>query len=118
MTFQLDLGEDSEADIDYILEWSVFRFGAAVRDGYQALMRAMFASIARDPKLPGSHDPSDLGHRLRTLHLRVCRDEVSPAVRRIANPRHFVAYRQAGEVIQVVRLLHDAMDISTRHIPE
>lgn len=118
MTFQLDLGEDAETDIDDILEWSVFRFGSAVRDGYQALMRATFASIARDPELPGSHDRSDLGQGLRTVHLRTCRDEVSPAVRRITNPRHFVVYRQADEVVQVVRLLHDAMDISAQRILE
>ena len=118
MTFQLDLGEDAEADIDGILEWSVFRFGAAIRDGYQALMMATFASIARNPELPGSHDRSDLGHGLRTLHMRACRDEVRPSVRRITNPRHFVVYRQAGEVVQVVRLLHDAMDVSAQHIPK
>ncbi len=116
MRFQLDFGEDAEADIDDILEWSVFRFGVAVRDGYQALMLATFASIASDPEVPGSHDRSDLGHGLRTLHMRACRDEVSPAVRRIANPRHFVVYRQAGEVVQVVRLLHEAMNVSAQRI--
>ena len=118
MTFQLDLGEDAETDIDDILEWSVFRFGAAIRDGYQALMMATFASIARDPEVPGSHDRSDLGLGLRTLHLRACRDEVSPAARRIANPRHFVVYRQTGEVVQVIRLLHEAMDVSAQRIPK
>lgn len=40
MTYQLDLGEDAEADIDDVLEWSVFRFGESVRDGYQALIGA------------------------------------------------------------------------------
>ena len=118
MIFQIDLGEDAETDIDDILEWSVFRFGAAVRDGYQALMMATFASIARNPELPGSHDRSDLGDGIRTLHLRACRDEVDPAIRRIANPRHFVVYRQAGEVLQVVRLLHEAMDVSAQDIPK
>lgn len=93
MTFQLDLAEDAEADIDDILEWSVMRFGEAVRDGYEALIHAAFVSIVRDPECPGSRDWQDLGHGIRTLHLRTCRNEVSPTARRIANPRHFVAYR-------------------------
>lgn len=117
MTFQLDLGEDAEADIDDILEWSVMRFGEAVRDGYEALIQAAFVSIVRDPECPGSRDRQDLGHGIRTLHLRTCRNEVSPTARRIANPRHFVVYRQHGEVIQVARLLHEAMDIHTPRIP-
>ncbi|WP_425280711.1 hypothetical protein [Leucobacter insecticola] len=39
-------------------------------------------------------------------------------MRRIAHPRHFVVYRQAGEVIEVVRILHEAMDVSARLISE
>lgn len=118
MTFQLDLGEDAEADLDDILEWSVFRFGESVRDGYQALIGATLASIARDPELAGSHDRHDLGRGIRTVHLRTCRHEVTPAVRRIASPRHFVVYRHVGEVVQVVRLLHEAMDLPAQRIPE
>lgn len=111
MTYQLELGEDAQADIDDVLEWSVFRFGESIRDGYQALIEATLASIAHDPEIAGSHDRRDLGRGIRTLHLRTCRNDVSPAVRRIASPRHFVIYRQVGKVIQVVRLLHEAMDI-------
>lgn len=118
MTYQLDLGGDAEADIDDVLEWSVFRFGASVRDGYQALIGATLASIARDPELAGSDDRHDLGRGIRTEHLRTCRNEVSPAVRRIASPRHFVVYRRVGEVVQIVRLLHEAMDIPAQRIPE
>ena len=90
----------------------------SVRDGYQALIEATLASIARDPETSGSHDRHDLGHGIRTVHLRACRNEVSPAVRRIASPRHFVVYRQVGGVVQVVRLLHEATDIAAQRIPE
>ncbi len=86
MTYQLDLGDDAKADIRDILEWSVAHFGVPVRDGYQALIRAAFVCIAEDPELPGSHNRDTLRPGLRTLHLRTCRDEVSPTVRRIANP--------------------------------
>ena len=97
---------------------SVFRYGESIRDGYQALIGATLASIARDPELAGSHDRHDLGRGIRTVHLRTCRNEVSPAVRRIASPRRFVVYRRVGRVIQVVRPLHEAMDLPAQRIPE
>ncbi|SJM68982.1 type II toxin-antitoxin system RelE/ParE family toxin [Gulosibacter sp. 10] len=118
MTYLIVLGGDAEDDIVGILEWSVNHFGSSVRDGYLALIEAVLARIADDPELPGSRDRDDLGLGLRTVHLRTGRDEVSPAVRRIANPRHFVVYRQVDEVIEVVRLLHDAMHIPARRILE
>lgn len=118
MTYRLKLGEVAEADLDAILEWSVSRFGVSVRDGYQALIAATFSGIARDPGIPGSRERNDLGRGIRTVHLRICRNEVSPTARRIASPRHFVVYRQVGEVVQVVRLLHEVSDIRADRIPE
>ncbi len=50
-TYRLKLGEEAQADIDDVLEWSLFRFGASVRDGYHALIRATFRGIAGDPEL-------------------------------------------------------------------
>ncbi|MBX3194233.1 MAG: type II toxin-antitoxin system RelE/ParE family toxin [Microbacteriaceae bacterium] len=115
MTFELDLAPEAEADIDDILEWSTTQFGAAIRDGYEALIDAAILSIVDDPNRVGSHDRTDLGHGVRSLHLISSRDDVSQGLRRIANPRHFVIYRQVGNVVQVVRLLHDAMDLSGQH---
>lgn len=117
MTFELYLAPEVEADIDDILEWSVTQFGAAVRDGYEALIDVAILSILDDPNHAGSHDRTDLGRGIRTLHLASSRDDVSQDVRRIASPRHFVVYRQVGSVIQVVRVLHEAMNLPEQHIP-
>ncbi|PJJ55376.1 type II toxin-antitoxin system RelE/ParE family toxin [Compostimonas suwonensis] len=117
MTFGLDLAPEAEADIDDILEWSVTQFGAAVRDGYEALIDVAILSILDDPNRAGSLDRADLGRGIRTLHLASSRDDVSQDVRRIANPRHFVVYRQVEGVIQVARLLHEAMNLPEQHIP-
>lgn len=117
MTFELDLAPEAEADIDDILEWSVTQFGAAVRDGYEAPIDVAILSILDDPNRAGSHDRTDLGRGIRTLHLASSRDDVSQDVRRIASPRHFVVYRQVEGVIQVVRLLHEAMNLPEQHIP-
>lgn len=118
MTYEIDLTPAARVDIVDALGWSLENFGESVRDGYNALIFATLDAIGSNPNLVGSHDRSDLAAGLRMVHLRTGRDEVSPAVRRIASPRHFVVYRQVDEVVQVVRLLHDAMDISARRIPE
>ncbi len=117
MRYELDLADEALADVDAILEWSEFRFGGDGRDGYEALISAAFNGIIEDPKLPGSHEREDLGRSVQIVHLRTCRDEVKPGARRIAKPRHLVIYRCEGTVVQVVRLLHDAMDISSQIIP-
>lgn len=44
------------------------------------------------------------------------RDDVSPNVRKIVKPRHFVIYGQVGNVVQVVRLLHEAMNLPEQRI--
>lgn len=116
MTFELFLAPEAEADIDDILETSVAQFGAAIRDGYEALIEAAIRSITDDPDRAGSHDRPDLGRGIRTLHLLSSRDHVSRDVRKIAKPRHFVIYRQVDNVVQVVRLLHDAMDLPEHRI--
>lgn len=117
MTFELYLAPEAEADIDDVLEWSVERFGGAVRDGYEELINAAIVHILNDPNHAGSHDRPEFGRGVRSLHLRSSRDDVSEEVRKIVNPRHFVIYRQVGDTIQVVRLLHEAMNLPEQPIP-
>lgn len=111
MTNELFLAPAARTDIVDALEWSVKNFGDTVRDGYEALIIVTIDLIRVDPTVLGSRERDDLATGMRTLHLRTCRNEVSPAVRRIASPRHFVVYRQVGQAIQVVRLLHESMDV-------
>lgn len=117
MTRVLQFAPDAEADIDDILEWSVAKFGEAVRDGYEELISAAIGALLVDPEHPGTHERPELGPGIRVVHLRSSRDMVPAGVRKIASPRHFVVYRLVGEVLQVVRVLHDAMELSRHRIP-
>lgn len=85
---------------------------------YEALIVAAIDLIREDPTVLGSRKRGDLAAGLRTLHLRACRNEVSPAVSRIASPRHVVIYRQVGDIVQAVRLLHEAVDITAVRFAE
>jgi len=115
VTYELSLAPAARADIIDALDWSGKNFGDLVREGYEALIIAALDLIRSDPAVLGSHERADLAVGLRTLHLRSCRNEVGPGARRIASPRHFVVYRKVGDVVQVVRLLHDAMNLPEQH---
>lgn len=117
MSFALYLAPDAEADIDDILEWSVAKFGVAVRDGYEDLINTAIESILADPEHLGTRERPELGHGIRVVHLRSSRDHVPAGVRKIVAPRHFVVYRQVADTIQIVRILHDAMDFASHRVP-
>jgi toxin ParE1/3/4 len=72
--------------------------------------------IAEDPERPGSNETLEIMiEGARAYHLSFSRSRVSPP--RVREPRHFLLYRRCGEVIEVVRILHDARDLE-RHLPE
>lgn len=99
-------------DIVDILRYTQVKFGPAARLRYQNLLQAAFRSLAREPGRMGSAARDELSPGLRSLHLFFCRLEV--ASQRVARPRHIVSYRAvAGEVIEIVRILHDAMEVSS-----
>ncbi|MFO5990403.1 type II toxin-antitoxin system RelE/ParE family toxin, partial [Pseudomonas aeruginosa] len=51
-----------------------------------------------------------------SIHLVYCRS--MPNVGKVVRPRHFVFYRMAtDQVLEVVRVLHDAMDLD-QHLPQ
>lgn len=51
MTLILQLAPDAQEDIHDILEWSVERFGPAVRDGYEALIGAAIDALLSDQSM-------------------------------------------------------------------
>ncbi|MCT5390434.1 type II toxin-antitoxin system RelE/ParE family toxin, partial [Pseudomonas aeruginosa] len=53
---------------------------------------------------------------LRSIHLVYCRS--MPNVGKVVRPRHFVFFRVAtDQVLEVVRVLHDSMDLD-QHLPQ
>lgn len=52
-----------------------------------------------------------------TWHLALSRGHVPSGVRRIASPRHFIIYRVVGKQIYILRLLHDATNLTEQHLP-
>ncbi|MBC3435853.1 type II toxin-antitoxin system RelE/ParE family toxin [Pseudomonas sp. BW16M2] len=115
-TATIRLSHAARNDISEILRFTQVQFGDAARRRYQGLLQAALRSISESPEQAGSCKRTEVAAGLRSLHLMHCRS-VSTAGR-VARPRHLILYRQQmDQVVEVVRVLHDAMELS-KHLPQ
>ncbi|MEE4675257.1 type II toxin-antitoxin system RelE/ParE family toxin [Pseudomonas viridiflava] len=113
---QYRISNPARADIVDILRLSQTQFGDQARQRYQALILAALQAIAGTPYRI-SHERDELAPGLRSYHLVYSRQQAKHPHGTVKSPRHVVFYRVANdEVIEVVRLLHDAMDVQL-HLP-
>jgi len=100
----------AEVDFQDILRWTVERFGAAQARSYAETISRALAALATGPDVIGARARDDVAKGLFTLHV----------ARHRRKGRHFVMFRighdQGRQVIEVLRLLHDAMELP-RHLP-
>jgi len=101
------LGRLAEADFLKILDVSAEKFGPRQADIYEGHLLAALTALESGPDILGSVARPEVRLGLRTFHL----------ARLGVSARHLVCYRAVdGRVIEVLRILHDAMDLP-RHIP-
>lgn len=106
----------AEGDIGSILSWTEETFGSRARARYAALVVQAISDLADDPDRPGVSDRPEIATGIRAYHLGHSKRRVQPAVGAVNSPRHFVLFREEEvPVIEIVRVLHDSMDIS-RHM--
>lgn len=100
----------AEADFQDILRWTAARFGAAQARAYAETLKSAFFDLGTGPDVSGAKKRDDIIKGLFTLHV----------ARKGRKGRHFVMFRVAStrsdNVIEILRLLHDAMDLP-RHLP-
>ncbi len=100
------------AEVDYreILHWTKERFGPAQARVYAGTLTSALMELSAGPAISGAKERPAIGANIRTLHVS----------RKGRKGRHFVLYRVAQlpqqNVIDVLRLLHDGMDLA-RHLP-
>ncbi|CRM37855.1 Toxin ParE1 [Pseudomonas sp. 37 R 15] len=109
---QYRISNAARADIVDILRLSQTQFGDQARQRYQTLILAALQALADTPYRIGSHERGEVAPGLRSYHLSYSRQQAKHPHGAVKSPRHVVFYRVANdEVIEVVRLLHDAMDV-------
>lgn len=104
------LSAAAEADYRQIIGWTLDRFGAAQARTYADTLSSTLLDLSAGPMLVGVRAREDIGPRISTLHV----------ARHGRKGRHFVLFREGMHdghpVIDVLRLLHDSMDLQ-RHLP-
>ncbi|MBF0333544.1 MAG: type II toxin-antitoxin system RelE/ParE family toxin, partial [Alphaproteobacteria bacterium] len=80
--------------------WTTARFGHAQARAYAAILRAAMEALAEGPRVIGAKPREDVGKGLFTLHVARCGNR----------GRHILVFRPSATEIEILRLLHDAMD--------
>lgn len=100
----------AETDFRQILRWTVDHFGSAQGRIYADTLSTALKALCAGPSILGVKERPEIGCNIWTLHV----------ARNGRKGRHFIMFRithaQDGKVIDVLRLLHDSMDLE-RHMP-
>jgi toxin ParE1/3/4 len=101
--WRVRLSEPAEHDFLAILDWTAENFGRRQASVYRRTLIAALGALHEGPDVPGSVLRDEIQPGLRSLHV----------ARRGRCGRHFVVYRAAaGATVEVIRILHDAMDVA------
>lgn len=100
----------AEADFRSIVDWTLDQLGGKQTLVYAGTITAALEALSDGPTTVGVKARPEIGKGLFTLHV----------ARGNRRGRHFVLFRVADKgrtrTIEVLRLLHDAMDLE-RHVP-
>jgi toxin ParE1/3/4 len=106
--WKVRLSAAAERDFREIIRWTEGRFGRDQTRIYSAMLGGALRALRAGPRALGSRVRSEIGDRLRTLQ----------AVHGECRACHLILFRISEQppVVEVLRLLHDAMDLA-RHLP-
>lgn len=105
--WKVRLSEPAQRDFVEIVGHTADAFGPRQARVYEAALRKTVATLTAGPEARGTLARDDLGADLRTLHIS----------RTGVRGRHLIVYRAGPDrTIEVLRILHDAMDLG-RHVP-
>lgn len=105
------LSAAAEADYRQILRWTMENFGSVQARTYADTLSSALKELGAGPAIIGAKERREIGPHLWTLHV----------ARKGRKGRHFVIFRvgsfQGQKVIDVLRLLHDSMDLERHLLP-
>ena len=103
--WRVQLTDMAEIDLIGIKIWTIKKFGAPQATKYLELIASALEDLMIGPKPIGSKPREDIGPNIRSLHVQ----------RKGNKGRHLLVFKEAkNQTIQVLRLLHDSMDLA-RH---
>lgn len=97
----------AEADVRAIFIWTAKHFGTEQARRYRQTIFAALRDLGDGPDAVGTRDRAELGRNLRSLNV----------ARQGRRGRHVILFTAAADSrIEIVRVLHDNMDL-VRHLP-
>jgi len=107
VVWNVRLAAQAELDFFEIITWTIENFGERQAETYAETLTLAIEALHDGPEQLGAKARDDIGPGIRTLHV----------ARQGRSGRHFVVFSEAkDQYIDVLRLLHDSMDLA-RHIP-
>ncbi len=106
VVWKVRLASQAELDFSEIIAWTRENFGGRQAQAYAETLTLAIEALHDGPDELGAKARDDIGPGIRTLHV----------ARQGRSGRHFVVFSVAGSDIDVLRLLHDSMDLP-RHLP-
>jgi toxin ParE1/3/4 len=104
--WSIRLSAAAEADYRQILQWTKENFGALQARDYAHTLSSALKELGAGPAIIGVKNRTDIGANILTLHV----------ARKGRKGRHFIMFRvshiEDSNVIDVLRLLHDSMDLA------
>jgi toxin ParE1/3/4 len=99
------LSAAAEADFEHIVQWTSEQFGDTQAIVYAETLSIALAALTQGPDIIGAKARDEILKGLFSLHV----------ARQGRKGRHFIMFRVgprgSGDVIEVLRLLHDSMDL-------
>jgi len=113
--YKLVLSGAAQNDISQILQWMQEAFGDMGRIRYEKLISTALIDLCADPARPGARLRDDIGQNVCAYHLASSRKRKTTS-KQVAKPRHLLLFRVKQDVMEVARLLHDAMDFAQHKV--
>lgn len=105
--WRIHLAERASRDFFEIMAWTAANFGPRQAEVYAETLTLALTALSEGPEIPEVRKRDEIGEGIRTLHV----------ARQGRKGRHFIVFRFAeNQVIEVLRLLHDSMDLP-RNVP-
>ncbi len=107
VVWKVRLAAQAELDFSEIITWTIENFGEHQAETYAETLTLAIEALHDGLEQLGAKVRDDIGPGIRTLHV----------TRQGRSGRHFVVFSEAqNQYIDVLRLLHDSMDLA-RHVP-
>lgn len=100
------------------MKWSLKEFGADAALRYDALLTQTLRDVGDDAERLGVQGLQEIADDVFAYHLRHSREKARTLAGIVRNPRHFLIFRKRRQIIEVLRVLHDARDLRRHVLPK